>query len=279
MSGLRSWNFWTPIYGTLYAYRSYHPGDFLLMLEGHPVRPRTIYAYGGKTTRRDWEARLEEHMWGGGPYGATADPWADTVLGWSPDGTVDDIMAAGGYYNIWQGWTVPLFLSIGEVLIAIKLRRPYYNYQWNQTNPRRIPIYEQESQRELRDLARGPGSGIPARRALSRAKSRTRRTVGHRVLMASPMARQVSAVPRLLGYYRRWLLLAVLLGLGVLCLPGMPVALAIAAVLGWIGAHRDELIAMGVLTAGLLFVMPRMRKTRTRKRRSPRRRQSRSRRR
>lgn len=274
MSGLRSWNFWTPIYGTLYAYRCYHPDDFLLQLEGHTIRPRTIYAYGGKTTRRDWEARVEEHMWGGGQYDSTADPWADTVLGWHPDGTVDDILDAGGYWNMWQGWTVPLFLSIGEVLIAIKLRRPYYNYQWNQGNRRRIPIYEQESQRELRDLARGPGSGVPVRRR-QRSKSRTKRTVGHTLLMSSQTARRVSVVPRLLGYYRRWVLLAVLLLVTGMFIPGMPGADAVGAAVTWVDAHRDELIAMGVLLAGLLFVVPRMRKTRTRKRRSPCRRRSR----
>lgn len=271
MSGLRSWNFWTPVYGTLYGYRAYHPDDFLLQLQGYDINPRVIYAYGGKTTRRDWEARVEEHMWGGGQYDTTPDPWADTVLGWRPDGTVAAIMAAGGYWNMWQGRTVPLILSIGEVLIAIKLRRPVYNYQWNLGNRRRIPIPVQEDQRELRDLARGATGSLIRRRQRPKSKSRGTRSLGHQVLLASPVARRASNIPRLFGYYRRWVLLAAVLLIVGMFWPGMPGADAVSAALVWVNTHRDQLIAGGVVLAAVLIAGPRMLKTKPSRRRSRRR--------
>jgi len=253
MSGLRSWNFWTPIYGTLYSYRAYHPDDYLLYLQGSQITPRTIYAYGGKTTRRDWEARVEEHLWGGGAYDSKPDPWADTVLGWHPDGTVEQVMAAGGYRNTWQGRTVPLLLSIGEILIAIKLRRPLYNHQWNLGNRRRIPIYMQEDQRQLRDLARGPGSPVPVR-GRPRAKSRNQSSWTHSLILASPTARSLSNIPRWLSYYRRWLTLVVLAGLVGMFWPGMPGATAVTTVLDWVTAHRDDMIAIAVIAGALVLV-------------------------
>lgn len=267
MSGLRSWNFWSPINGTLYGYRAWHPDDFLLQLQGAAIRPRVVYAYGGKTTRRDWRARAEEHMWGGGRYGSTQDAWADTVLGWRPDGTVEDVMAAGGYWNIWQGRTVPLLLSIGEVLIAIKMRRPYYNYQHNQRNRRRIPIPVQEEQRELRDAVRGPHSPVPARTRPGSRSRNQRRSLGHSLELSSPVAMGVMNTRRWVGHYRRWVMLLVLLGLGALFLPGMPALRAAQDLWVWTVTNQTQLIGATVLGGVALVAVKHKTTKRRRKRR------------
>jgi hypothetical protein len=264
VSGLKSWNFWTPINGTLYGYRAYHPDDFLLQLQGASIRPRVIYAYGGKTIRR-WEKRMEEHMWGGGQYDSKPKPWADTVPGWRPDGTVDDIIAAGGVYRIWHGRTVPLLLSLGEVVYAIKLKRPYYNHQWNLGNRRRIPLHKQENQRQLRDLTRGAASPVGIR-ARPRAVTRVNRSWVHNAATSSPAVRRVTNIPRWIGYYQRWIALFVLTALGAMFLPGMPGQVGVEWVWLWTQGHRTQITAWAVLVVALLVVVgsrkPKRRKSR-----------------
>lgn len=141
---MKSWNFWTVVNGTLYGIRGRHPRGW-----------RTVSAYGGKTTRRPWTERLDEHLWGRGRYECVPKPWADTVPGWRPNGTAQEVIDAGGAFVIWQGRTVPLLLSWGEIVFAIWLRRPLYNVQWNQANTRRIKPSVAREQRAKRDLARG----------------------------------------------------------------------------------------------------------------------------
>jgi hypothetical protein len=274
MTGLKSWNFWTVVDGTLYGYRAHHPDDYLLLLQGADIQPRRVYAYGGKTIR-DWRARAEEHMWGRGKYHNPAQPWADTVLGWTPNGTVDDLITAGGYFAIWQGRTVPLLLSLGEIFIAIKLKRPMYNHSFNLGNRRRIPIYEAENQRELRDLARREHGGVVPTRTRPRAKSRNQQSWSHSLALASPTARRISNIPRWAGYYRRRASLLVLAAMALMFLPGLPGMDVVAWMLDWVDAYRSELIAGGVLIAAALIAVPRMFKAKPRRRRSSRRRRSR----
>lgn len=275
---MKSWNFWTPVQGTLYGIRAYHPDDYMLQLQGLSVTPRVIYAYGGKTWRR-WESRMNEHLWGGGQYNATPQPFADTVLGWRQDGTLDEVIAAGGVYPIWQGWTVPLLLSVGEVFYAIRIKRPYYNYQWNLGNSRRIPIPKAEDQRELRDvMRRGTGSGVkPRTRNQHGSRARTG-SVTHFAQMHFPTARHAAGVFHRAAYYRRVVFRLLLLAALVMFIPGMPAADAFGATLRWISAHREELILGGVLLVALMIGRPALKGTRRRKRRKSRRRRSRSRR-
>lgn len=250
--GLKSWNFWTPITGTLYGWTAYHPDDVLLVLQGATITPRRVYAYGGKTMQVPWTKRISDHAWGSARYGTVAKPWMDTVPGWSPNGTVQDIVDAGGVRIIWQARTVPLVLSIGEYLIAIRCRRPYYNYQGNLGNSCRVPIYRQEDQREQRDLLRNPGSGVPVR-VRSGAVSHQSRSVVH----TSGVGLRVGNAGRWFGYYRRFMVAALLLVLVALFWPGMPGADGVSLVLGWVGAHRDQLIAGGLVGVGLLIAVGR----------------------
>lgn len=116
----------------------------------HPTHGRVVFGYGGKTVQR-WETRIRQHLWGGGRYGSVAKPFADTVPGWRPGGTVEEVIAAGGVFLIWQGRVSPLSVWWREIVFAIWLRRPLYNHVWNLGNPRRIPISVQHRQREARD--------------------------------------------------------------------------------------------------------------------------------
>lgn len=140
------WNFWTPILGTIYGIYGHHPrtGKF-------------CYVYGGKTMQVPWTKRIRAHLWG--THDTPAKPWADTVPGWRSGGTVREVVAAGGARPLWQARTVPLVLTLVEILYAIRLRRPLYNDQHNRGNPRRIPKADQLRQRARRDagVRRQPG--------------------------------------------------------------------------------------------------------------------------
>lgn len=121
-----------------------------LIRASHPRTGRTIRAYVGKTTQRPWTKRIDQHLWGRGKYDNPAQPWADTVLGYSPDGTVRDVIAAGGVRVIREGWWSPFGLWWREIL-AIWLLRPRYNYQWNRANRHRITMNRAKEQRSYRN--------------------------------------------------------------------------------------------------------------------------------
>jgi hypothetical protein len=140
---LRSWNFWTPITGTVYRIRAYHPVTGRLMRR----------AYIGRTMQNPWTKRIRGHLWG--TSDTPAKPWADTVPGWRPDGTVDEVIAAGGAVAIFQFRMVPLILTWLEFW-AIVWGRPMYNVQHNR-NPRRITRAGAVAQRQQRDW------GLPTR--------------------------------------------------------------------------------------------------------------------
>lgn len=143
MSGSRNLHwycFWRRYDGLLYGWRAFHP-----------TTGRLVYVYGGKTFQR-FETRIRQHMWGGGRYDSVPKPWADTVPGWRPNGTPEEIIAAGGVFLIRKpGLISPFNLWWQEIVFAIWLRRPYYNDKWNRANHRRIPISVQYRQREARD--------------------------------------------------------------------------------------------------------------------------------
>lgn len=97
--------------------------------------PRTNYTtktliYIGETVREPLE-RMLEHVY--------AKPWADTITSWEADDQVyagkDAVLAAEK--------------------AAVEAERPLYNYEWNQSNPRRVEIWRQEHQRWARDDAKG----------------------------------------------------------------------------------------------------------------------------
>jgi hypothetical protein len=74
------------------------------------------------------------------------------VLGWRPNGTVQDCIDAGGVFLIMRPRLIsPFGLWWREIVFAIWLRRPYYNNQWNIANPRRIPHSVAVRQRAARD--------------------------------------------------------------------------------------------------------------------------------
>jgi len=140
--GIKSWNFWTPITGTVYRIRAYHP------VTGRLMR----LAYIGKTMQDPWKKRIKGHLWG--TWDTPAQPWADTVLGWRPNGTVEEVIAAGGAKVVCRFGMVALILTQLEFW-AIRLGLPVYNDKWNRGNPRRIPKWRAVEQRRERDARRG----------------------------------------------------------------------------------------------------------------------------
>jgi hypothetical protein len=165
--GLHWWNFWGRIDGALYLLRGTHPRS-----------GRVIRAYAGKTFQHPWTKRIDQHLWGRGRYGNPAQPWADTILGWTPGGTVDQVIAAGGCRLVWHGRCSPFGLWWREILV-IWVVRPKYNYQWNRGNRSRIEKYKATDQRAQRDqrrtrvaaatVAPGVSSSIPVSVAQRRA--------------------------------------------------------------------------------------------------------------
>lgn len=142
--GLHWWNFWSRHTGALYGVRG-----------THPRWGRVVFVYGGKTFQRPWTARIEQHLWGGGRYSSVPKPWADTVLGWRPNGTVEECIAAGGVFLIMEPRKIsPMGLWWREIVFAIWLRLPLYNVQWNLHNPRRVRPDVAREQRVKRDLSR-----------------------------------------------------------------------------------------------------------------------------
>jgi hypothetical protein len=124
-----------------------------------------IRAYAGKTFQHPWEKRIDQHLWGRGKYGNPAQPWADTILGWTPGGTVDQVIAAGGCRLVWSGRCSPFGLWWREILM-IWVMRPKYNYQWNRGNRSRIEKYKATAQRTQRDqrdqrVARVAAAALP----------------------------------------------------------------------------------------------------------------------
>lgn len=156
MSGPSIWNFWSRHDSVVYGLRGTHPRT-----------GRLARAYVGKTIQKPWTRRIEQHLFGGGRYNSTPQPWADTVPGWRPNGTVDEVIAAGGAYIIWRGRWSPMGLAMRESL-AIWGLRPLYNYQGNRRNRRRIEKYKATTQRMERDQTR---ARVAAAAALSAVPS------------------------------------------------------------------------------------------------------------
>ena len=146
--GLVGWFRWlrrglTPCLGTIYRIRAYRPdGSGQLMHR----------AYFGQTRQVPWTKRIEGHLWG--TDDTRPQPWADTVPGWRPNGTVEEVVAAGGAAVIVQFRMVPLILTWLE-FAAIVVGRPKYNVLLNRGNRRRIPKWKAVEQRRERDARRG----------------------------------------------------------------------------------------------------------------------------
>jgi len=146
--GLKSWNFWTPIRGTVYRITALNPS----------TGGRTWRAYFGKTAQDPWTKRIEEHLWG-----PDAKDWADTVPGWRPRGNIHEVIAARGARIVVRFWMVPLILTVLERAVIV-WGRPVYNDRDNRRNPRRVTISEAKRQRRSRDVQRAvPLVGAVAR--------------------------------------------------------------------------------------------------------------------
>lgn len=223
--GLRSWNFWTPILGTVYGVRGLHNG-------------RIRYIYGGKTTQVPWTKRLEDELWG--KYHRDGQRWwAHTVLGWRPDGNIAEVIAAGGVFVQWQARTVPLVLSMVETIWAIRIRRPIHNIQHNTGNRRR------STRRQVEDLKweqQQIQAGVPVDMLRRRPRN---------------------------GGLQVALSIVALFGL-LMFLPGMPAAVAVAALWEWLQANSAMLLGYAVL--GLVGVGAVTRAVRPKRRRRRRRR-------
>lgn len=208
---LQWWNFWTVLLCTGYEFRAWHPDDM-----GLPAgQRRLIRAYGGRTWQQPWTKRIEEHMWGK-HYGNKVKPWRDTVPGWRLDGTVQEIIQAGGVRVMWQFRTVPIIAVWTEWCYSIKWRRPRYNQVGNEGNRKRITPELARAQADLR-AGRVPEEPVAWRR------------------------------PVLPGWVV-WGLPTV--GFTVLCLPGMPAAglpVGVVDVVGWSVTHWRSLVLLVLL--------------------------------
>jgi hypothetical protein len=89
----------------------------------HEKTGRRGCGYVGKST--DLAVRLHEHMYGGTSRCPHPQPWADTVICWK-------LVFAGRVSTFTAWWLEILF---------ILLFRPWYNYEWNLLNRRRVPKY------------------------------------------------------------------------------------------------------------------------------------------
>jgi len=146
--GLVGWFRWlrrglTPCLGTIYRIRAYRPdGSGQLMHR----------AYFGQTRQVPWTKRIEGHLWG--TDDTRPQPWADTVPGWRPNGTVEEVIVARGATVVCRFRTVLAILTALEIL-TIRYGLPVYNDQHNRGNPRRIPKWKAVEQRRERDARRG----------------------------------------------------------------------------------------------------------------------------
>jgi hypothetical protein len=109
-------------------------------------------AYFGQTRQVPWEKRIKGHLWG--TFDTPPQPWADTVPGWRPNGTVDEVIAAESATVVCQFRTVRAILTALEIL-TIRYGLPVYNDQHNRGNPRRIPKWRAVEQRRERNARRG----------------------------------------------------------------------------------------------------------------------------
>lgn len=238
-NGLSDWNFWTPVLGTTYEFTPWHPDDM-----GLPVgMRRKIRGYGGKTIQRPWTKRVEDHMWARHHRNAQPKPWRDTVPGWRPDGTAQEIINAGGVHITFQAWTVPLVLTLVETFYSIKWRRPVYNDINNHGNRRRIPLSEQYAQAAIRN------GQVPT--GIVQFTNRPRFHVGTGAVLA-PLA------------------LVALLGVGMLFWPGNPGWEAVVAVhdgIAWAAVNWRLFAGMALLGGASLVYAQGGTTTRRRRRR------------
>lgn len=137
---------------------SRYNGVVYLIRGHHPYTGRTKRAYVGKTVQRPWTKRIDQHLWGRGQYHNPPQPWADTVPGWRPDGSVAEVIAAGAVKILWEGRCSPFGLWWREIFFILLLR-PKYNYQWNRANSSRITKTKARKQRVMRDRV---GTSYPA---------------------------------------------------------------------------------------------------------------------
>lgn len=113
----------------VYAYRTDKPHAPL----GLPIIGRH-WGYGGRTNNP--RRRHQEHVLGGGPYGAVAKPWSD--------------LRPRRFVIFRMKSRTELMTHFLEWLV-IKILLPVYNVDMNYTNPRRITPKAQAAQRFARD--------------------------------------------------------------------------------------------------------------------------------
>ena len=126
----------------IYAYRTRKPWARW----GLPIIGRH-WAYVGRTN--DLARRDDEHLVGGGRYGAVPKDWADL----EPRRYV-----LVGYRRRREPRTHLLEWA------AVRLLWPVYNVSMNRWNPRRIKPYDARRQRQARNISAGRGVIVGARR-------------------------------------------------------------------------------------------------------------------
>jgi hypothetical protein len=126
----------------IYAYRTRKPGA----VWGWPVIGRH-WGYVGRTNHL--ERRNQQHLYGGGTYGAVAKPWAD--------------LEPKLYVLVRPGRRLELTTHLLE-WAWIKILMPVYNVSMNRSNPRRIKPWDQHAQRRARDTGHLVGAVTGARR-------------------------------------------------------------------------------------------------------------------
>lgn len=118
---------------------------------------RTYCGYIGMYSG-DWKERIRQHAYGGGPYRCKPKVWADLIPGYDPNArtlraqrvAVEQMVRLGSAKALWRKrcshWRVKLHESL-----VIAWRRPVHNIQENLGNPKHLPQWEAERQRQQRD--------------------------------------------------------------------------------------------------------------------------------
>jgi len=134
-------------------------GAIYVIIAIHPTSGRQVCAYVGLTTQRPFTdrygvvhyPRIEQHLVGSDYYNTNAVPWADTVVLWyfaHESYHMPGVRKRPGQRG--EAGPILRFLEYAN----IRMRRPLYNYQLNQTNGRHIPKWTAEEQRRQRDALR-----------------------------------------------------------------------------------------------------------------------------
>ncbi len=173
-------------------------------------------------------ARFYEHL--------DEQPWSDTI----PDTNPDEALASGILVVSDEVYPDKLAAWLAEEAAVLR-DRPLYNYEYNLSNPDRIPVYAARAARAERDAANGiPLKQSWAARFEQRRRGRDAAVPAWKRLVLSPAARRRAGwsalwlVPTLLGW---WMLTRYLPVVSTWRLGGVAGAL-VAILLLWVTRPR-----------------------------------------